>query len=256
MTQATLSIKDLTMRFGGIVALDGFSMDVPQGSIFGLIGPNGAGKTTCFNCISGLYRPTRGSVLFEQTDVTRLPRHRVARLGLSRTFQNVALYPSLTVRENTMVGAHGRHPVSMLGTALRTRATRAAEHEVGNAADAALATVGLAHLAHRIVAELPIGIQHRIEIARALTTRPKVLLLDEPAAGLTAGEVDALREVLLRLHGELGLTIVIVEHNMRFVMKTCDEIAVLNFGCKIAQGSPAVIRNAPAVIEAYLGGVA
>jgi len=254
--QATLSIKNLTMRFGGIVALDAFCMDVPQGSIFGLIGPNGAGKTTCFNCISGLYQPTHGSVLLEQAEVTRLPRHRMARLGLSRTFQNVALYPSMTVHENVMVGAHSRHPVTMLGTALRTRRTRLAEREVRQAAVDALDTVGLSQLAGRSVAELPIGIQHRIEIARALASRPKVLLLDEPAAGLTAGEVDSLRDMLLRLRADLALTIVIVEHNMRFVMKTCDEIAVLNFGRKIAQGKPDAIRNDAAVIEAYLGGVA
>jgi branched-chain amino acid transport system ATP-binding protein len=254
--QPTLSIKDLTMRFGGIVALDGFCMDVPQGSIFGLIGPNGAGKTTCFNCISGLYKPTHGSVVLEQTEVTRLPRHRMARLGLSRTFQNVALYPSMTVHENVMVGAHSRYPVTLMGTALRTRATRTAERDVKQAADDALATVGLAQLAGRSVSELPIGIQHRIEIARALATRPRVLLLDEPAAGLTAGEVDSLRDVLLHLHASLALTIVIVEHNMRFVMKTCNEIAVLNFGRKIAQGKPDEIRNDSAVIEAYLGGIA
>jgi branched-chain amino acid transport system ATP-binding protein len=256
MMTPTLSIKDLSIRFGGIVALDGFSMDVPPGSIFGLIGPNGAGKTTCFNCISGLYRPTKGSVVFNRTEMTRLPRHHVSRLGLSRTFQNVALYPSLTVRENVMVGAQPRLPISLLGAALRTRAVKETEREIEQAADAALASVGIAHLAHRNVAELPIGIQHRVEIARALAIRPKLLLLDEPAAGLTAGEVDELRDMLLRLQGELDLTIVMVEHNMRFVMQTCEEIAVLNFGRKIAQGSADSIRDDPAVIDAYLGGAA
>jgi ABC-type branched-subunit amino acid transport system ATPase component len=176
-----LSVRDLTIRFGGVVALDAFSMDVPEGCIFGLIGPNGAGKTTCFNCISGLYRPTHGSVRFGQAELTRLPRHGVA--------------------------------------------------------------------------ELPVGIQHRVEIARALVTRPKLLLLDEPAAGLTAGEVDELRDVLLRLHEELKLTMVVVEHNMRFVMKTCSDLAVLSFGRKLAQGSPEEVANNDAVLDAYLGGV-
>jgi len=250
-----LSVRDLTIRFGGVVALDAVSIDVPERSIFGLIGPNGAGKTTCFNCISGLYRPTRGSVRFGHTELTRMPRHAVARLGLSRTFQNVALYPSLTVRENVMVGAHARLPVSMFGAALRSHAVRAAEQEIAHAADSALATLRLSAYADRGVAELPVGIQHRVEIARALVTRPRLLLLDEPAAGLTAGEVDELRGVLLHLHEELKLTMVVVEHNMRFVMKTCSDLAVLSFGRKLAQGSPEVVANDPAVIDAYLGGV-
>jgi branched-chain amino acid transport system ATP-binding protein len=251
-----LSVSGLTMRFGGVVALDGFSMDVRPGSISGLIGPNGAGKTTCFNCISGLYQPTQGSVRFGGTDLARLPRHEVARLGLSRTFQNVALYQSLTVRDNVMVGAHARLPVSLLGTVLRTRATRDAEAEISQAADEALATLRLSSYAARSVSELPVGIQHRVEIARALVTQPKLLLLDEPAAGLTSAEVDAMRDVLLRLHEELKLTIVIVEHNMRFVMKTCTDITVLSFGRKLAQGTPEAVANDPAVIDAYLGGVA
>ncbi|RYF61125.1 MAG: ABC transporter ATP-binding protein [Comamonadaceae bacterium] len=253
-TESALSVSELTMRFGGVVALDAFSMEVPQGSIFGLIGPNGAGKTTCFNCISGLYRPTAGSVRFGRADLTRLPRHGVARLGVSRTFQNVALYPSLTVRENVMVGAHARLPVSLLGSALRSPATRRAEAEIAQSADDALATLRLSSYAERGVSELPVGIQHRVEIARALVTRPKLLLLDEPAAGLTSGEVDVLRDVLLRLHAELKLTLVIVEHNMRFVMKTCTELAVLSFGRKLTQGTPEAVSRDPAVIEAYLGG--
>ena len=235
--------------------LDGLDFAPRAGALTAITGASGSGKSTLLHVLGTLDRPTRGSVRFGGTELTRLPRHGVARLGLSRTFQNVALYPSLPVRENVMVGAHARLPVSMLGAALRSPAVRAAEEEIAHSADAALATLRLSAYADRGVAELPVGIQHRVEIARALVTRPKLLLLDEPAAGLTAGEVDELREVLLRLHEELKLTIVVVEHNMRFVMKTCSDLAVLSFGRKLAQGSPEDIANDAAVIDAYLGGV-
>jgi branched-chain amino acid transport system ATP-binding protein len=193
-------------------------------------------------------------VLFEGVDLTRVPRHTIAALGISRTFQNVALYPSLTVRENVMVGAHPRHPTSLLRTLLGTGTVGHIEGHVREAADKALAVAGLSGMAGRSIGELSIGLQHRVEIARALAAEPKVLMLDEPAAGLTAGEVDMLRDMLLGLHADLGLTIVVVEHNMRFVMKTCTDIAVLNFGRRIAVGKPEQIRDDPQVIEAYLGG--
>lgn len=251
-----LSIQDLTIRFGGVVALDAVSLSIPEGVVFGLIGPNGAGKTTCFNCISGLYRPQGGKVLLNGTDLLKLPRHEVARHGVSRTFQNVALYGSLSVLENVMVGAQSKTPVSLLSSALGTARTRRAEGEITERALEMLEFMGLRPVADRGVSELSIGTQHRVEIARALMSSPKVLMLDEPAAGLTGFEVAALRETLIDLHRRLKLTMVIVEHNMRFVMQTCTEIGVLNFGRKIAQGSPDVIRANPEVIEAYLAGTA
>jgi branched-chain amino acid transport system ATP-binding protein len=247
MSAALLSVREVTRRYGGVTAVDGVSLDVREGELVGLVGPNGAGKTTLFNAISGVAPPSDGRVLFRGQDLRGLAVHRIARLGMSRTFQNLRLFPALSVRDNVAIGAIGR-----AGASLRRSLLRAGSGGAAAQADAILARLDLAAHADRPAANLSYGGRKLLEIARALACEPTLLLLDEPAAGLNHTETARLGELLAGLCAD-GLTIVLVEHDMALVGSTCSRVAVLESGRLIADGSPARVMRDPAVVAAYLG---
>jgi branched-chain amino acid transport system ATP-binding protein len=252
-SQPLLRVQDVAVHFGGIVALDGVSFDVAPGQIVGLIGPNGAGKTTLFNCVSRLYECNRGAIDFDGRALLEVPRHRVAALGIGRTFQNLALFRTMSVLDNVLVGHHCRTRGGFFANALRLRHAVESDRAAAEQARSLLALLELDSVAAARVSDLPFGTQKRVELARALASEPKLLLLDEPASGLNHEEVGRLGALIREVRDKLKLTVLLVEHHMNLVMSISDWVVALNFGRRIAQGTPAQVREHPELVRAYLG---
>jgi branched-chain amino acid transport system ATP-binding protein len=251
--QPILSVRGLSKRFGGLLALADYDLRLPAGTIHGVIGPNGAGKTTLFNLLSRMVAPTTGSIELDGQDITHLPSDRVARMGITRTFQNIRLFDDQTVLDNVKVGVQAHHTESFLAALLSRPSFRSREAEIEARAMHILGMVGLADSARRIASSLPYGDQRRLEIARALAVEPRVLLLDEPNAGMNQVETDALLGLIRSIRDDLGVTIILIAHDIPLVMNLCDRIQVLNFGQLIAEGPPQLVRVDPDVVAAYIG---
>jgi branched-chain amino acid transport system ATP-binding protein len=253
VTVPLLQVRNLSHDFGGLRAVRGYNLEIGAGQIRGLIGPNGAGKTTIFNLITGIYRPGEGEVFLDGKKINGLPPHRIASLGMSRTFQNLLLWRHMTVVDHVKIAHYSKIRYGWFGAFFGTPARHREEAEIEEKAIRLLDRLGIRHLADQVVLNLPYGAQRRVEMARALATEPRILLLDEPTAGMNPEELAQIMEIIRRVHEEFGLSILLIEHRMKVVMELCEAVQTLDFGEVIAEGTPEEIQNHPRVIDAYLG---